>query len=388
MIYVRRWMEDPRMIDRRTLIKGGLLATTAAGCGAAGAGNSLPPLPVRRIATEEGFNIPEVARATARLLPGLAAKEPGEAAVFGVDRPRSGDEAPPPWLRQLGDIGAGRIADMDAAGIAMQVLLLSSPGVQMFEAGEARELSQLANDRLADAIGKFPGRFAGLAAIPPQDPAFAARELERAVNRLGLNGAIINSHTGGHYLDEAPYRPILEAAAALEAPIYIHPRAPSPQMVGPYLDYAMVGAIWGYAVEVSAHALRLIFSGVFDALPSLRIVIGHMGEGIPFFLDRIDTHYADGAGRARGSKPLSRRPSEIFRDHFTITTSGMNWGPALRLALETLGPERVMFAADYPFENARTAVERIDALRLEPGTLAAFYHRNAERVFRIKAGGR
>jgi 5-carboxyvanillate decarboxylase len=369
------------MFDRRTLITGGLLAGVTsvrvdAGTAPAASG-------VRRIATEEGFNIPEVARATSRLLPGLVSREPGEAAVFGVDRPHPPNEAPPPWLHQLSDIGAGRIADMDAAGIAMQVLLLSSPGVQMFEAGEARELSQLANDRLAETIRKYPTRFAGLAVLPPQDPAFAARELERAVKKLGLNGAIINSHTQGHYLDEAPYRPILEAAASLEAPIYIHPRAPSPQMVAPYLDYAMVGAIWGYAVEVSAHALRLIFSGIFDQLPKLQIVIGHMGEGIPFFLDRLDTHYAAGGGRARDSKPLSRRPSEIFREHFTITTSGMNWGPALHLALETLGPDRVMFAADYPFESAPTAVARIDALGLDPKTLGSFYHRNAERVFRI-----
>jgi 5-carboxyvanillate decarboxylase len=368
------------MIDRRAVIKSGLLVGAAAAWGVRADGAAAPRV-IRRIATEEGFNIPEVARATARIVPGLAAREPGEAAVFGVDRPHSQDEGPPPWLHQLSDIDAGRIADMDAAGIAKQVMLLSSPGVQMFEAGEARELSHFANDRLADAIRKHPDRFAGLAALPPQDPAFAARELERAVKTLGLSGAIINSHTRGHYLDEVPYRPILEAAAALDVPIYIHPRAPSPQMIGPYLDYEMVGAIWGYAVETSAHALRLIFNGVFDELPKLRIVIGHMGEGIPFFLDRIDTHYAAGAGRRPGAKPLSRRPSEIFRDHFTITTSGMNWGPALRLALETLGPDRVMFAADYPFENAPAAVARIEALGLDPHTLASFYHRNAERVF-------
>jgi 2,3-dihydroxybenzoate decarboxylase len=372
------------MIDRRAVIQAGLLAGAAWGIRADGAA-SRPSL--RRIATEEGFNIPEVAQATARILPGIGAREPGEAAIFGVDRPRSGDEGPPPWLHQLSDIGAGRIADMDGAGIDMQVLLLSSPGLQMLDAGEARDLAQLANDRLADAIRKHPARFAGLAAIPPQDPAFAARELERAVKSLRLNGGIINSHTGGHYLDEAPYRPILEAAASLQVPIYIHPRAPSPQMVGPYLEYGMVGAIWGYAAETSVHALRLIFSGVFDQLPRLRFVIGHMGEGIPFFLDRIDTHYAAGGGRRFGSKPLSRPPSQIFRDHFTITTSGMNWGPALRLALETLGADRIMFAADYPFENARTAVARIDALGLDQNTLASFYHRNAQRVFGLANPG-
>ena len=207
------------MMDRRAVIKGGLLAGAAAAWGVRTDGAAQTP-GTRRIATEEGFNIPEVASATARILPGIVAREPGEAAVFGVDRPRSGDEGPPPWLHQLSDIGAGRIADMDGAGIAMQVMLLSSPGVQMFEAGEARDLSKLANDRLAVAIRNYPQRFAGLAAIPPQDPAFAAQELERAVKSLGLSGALINSHTFGHYLDEAPYRPILEAAAALKVPIY------------------------------------------------------------------------------------------------------------------------------------------------------------------------
>ena len=137
------------MIDRRAVIKGGLLAGAAAAWGVRADGAASTP-GMRRIATEEGFNIPEVARATARVLPGIVAREPGEAAIFGVDRPRSGDEGPPPWLHQLSDIGAGRIADMDSAGIAMQVLLLSSPGVQLFEAGEARDLSRLANDRLAD----------------------------------------------------------------------------------------------------------------------------------------------------------------------------------------------------------------------------------------------
>src|SRR5262245_40860136 len=170
------------MFDRRTLISGGLLAGVTSA--SVDAGTAPAASGVRRIATEEGFNIPEVARATARILPGIASREPGEAAVFGVDRPRPGNEPPPPWLKQLSDIGEGRIADMDAAGIAMQVLLLSSPGVQMFEAGEARELSQLANDRLAETIRKYPTRFAGLAALPPQDPAFAARELERAVKKL------------------------------------------------------------------------------------------------------------------------------------------------------------------------------------------------------------
>ena len=337
----------------------------------------------RRIAVEEGFTLPEVWTAARRVLGGPLSEEPGEAFVFGLTAPapRSGPAGPPPWLAVLTDLGELRLADMDAAGIDMQLLLLASPGVQMFEAGEARELSMLANDRLASAIARHPTRLAGLAAIPPQDPAFAAAELQRAVRTLGLRGAVINSHTGGEYLDAERFEPILDAAERLDVPIYIHPRAPSPAMVAPYLEHGLVGAIWGYAAEVGLHALRLIFGGTLDRHPRLRLVIGHMGEGIPFFLDRIDTHHGYGGGWGRRSRPLQRRPSEYFREHFCVTTSGMNWAPALRLAIDTLGIERVLFAADYPFEDAKAAVERISAFPLSDSERAAIEADNARRVF-------
>jgi 2,3-dihydroxybenzoate decarboxylase len=276
-----------------------------------------------------------------------------------------------------------RLADMDAAGIDQQLLMLSSPGVQIFEPAEAVALARLANDRLAEAIARHPRRFAGLAAFAPQDPGAAARELERAVTRLGLKGGIVNSHTFGEYLDAPRYDPIFAAAEGLDVPIYVHPRAPSPQLVGGYLDHNLVGAIWGYAVETGLHALRLIFGGVFDRHPRLRIVIGHMGEGIPFFLDRIDTHHATGGGFGPRSARLKRRPSEYFREHFVVTTSGMNWEPALQMTLQVLGPERVLFAADYPFEDAALAVRRFDAMSLDPETRAMIAHRNAQRVFRL-----
>ncbi len=339
--------------------------------------------PARRIAVEEGFTLPEVWTAARRVLGGRLDEEPGEAFVFGLTAPapRSGRAGPPPWLPVLTDLGDLRLADMDATGIDMQLLLLASPGVQMFDAGEARELSMLANDRLASAVTRHPTRFAGLAAIPPQDPVFAAAELERAVRTLGLRGAVINSHTGGEYLDAERFEPILDAAERLDVPIYIHPRAPSPAMVAPYLDHGLVGAIWGYAAEVGLHALRLIFGGTLDRHPRLRLVIGHMGEGIPFFLDRIDTHHGYGGGWGRRSRPLQRRPSEYFREHFCVTTSGMNWAPALRLAIDTLGIERVLFAADYPFEDAKAAVERISAFPLSDSERAAIEADNARRVF-------
>ncbi len=339
--------------------------------------------PARRIAVEEGFTLPEVWTAAQRVLGGRLGEEPGEAFVFGLTAPppRSGRAGPPPWLTVLTDLDVRRLADMDATGIDMQLLLLASPGVQIFDPGEARELSVLVNDRLASAVARHPTRFAGLAAIPPQEPLFAAAELERAVRTLGLRGAVINSHTGGEYLDAERFEPILDAAERLDVPIYIHPRAPAPAMVAPYLDQGLVGAIWGYAAEVGLHALRLIFSGTLDRHPRLRLVIGHMGEGIPFFLDRIDTHHGYGGGWGHRSRALQRRPSEYFREQFCITTSGMNWAPALRLAIDTLGVERVLFAADYPFEDAKAAVERISAFPLSDADRAAIEADNARRVF-------
>lgn len=372
-------------IDRRKFLQRAVATGVAAGAVSA-APESVEAAPGGRreiIATEEGFTIPEVAAATRRRMSERIVQEPGEAFIQGFTSPPS-DAGPPPWLRTIADLDGLRLADMDRAGVAKHLLLLMSPGVQIFDAGEARELSTLVNDRATAAIRRHPTRFAALAAIPPQDPKFAADELERAVTKLGHSGAVINSHTAGEYLDLPKYEPILATAEKLDVPIYIHPRAPSPQTVMPYLDQGLPGAIWGYAVEVSLHALRLIFAGTFERFPKLRIVIGHMGEGIPYFLDRLDTHYAYGGGRGKGSQvPLKRKPSEYFLDRFVITTSGMNWEPAFKQAVEALGIDRVLFAADYPFEDQDAAVKRIDAFRLSAADRAKFEHGNAKRVFRL-----
>lgn len=373
-------------IDRRSFLQAAVATGVASTATVGGSDSAEAAVPARReiIATEEGFNVPEVAAATRRLMPTRLAQEPGEAFIFGYTAPPAPGSGPPAWMRTITDLDALRLADMDRSGVAKQLLLLSSPGVQIFEAGEARELSTLVNDRAADAIRRHPTRFAALAAIPPQDPKFAADELTRAVTKLGLSGAVINSHTGGEYLDLPKFEPILATAEQLDVPIYIHPRAPSPQTVMPYLDHGLPGAIWGYAVEVSLHALRLIFAGTFERFPKLRIVIGHMGEGIPFFLDRLDTHYAYGGGRGAGTqRPLRRKPSEYFLDRFVITTSGMNWEPSFRQAVEVMGIDRVLFAADYPFENQDDAVQRITAFRLSAADRAKFEYGNAKRVFRL-----
>ena len=189
------------------------------------------------------------------------------------------------------DIGSSRIAHMDRVGISVQVLSMSSPEVQVFDASLANRLASEANDALANGVRRYTDRFAGLGAFVPQDPAAAAaaaaREIER-IRSMGLKGLVINSHTFGEYLDLPKYRPIFEAAQAANLPIYLHPREPGPGLVAPYLDYGLYFAGWGFAIVFGLHAMRLIISGTYRRFPRLNITFGHMGEGIPFWLQRID----------------------------------------------------------------------------------------------------
>lgn len=359
-------------LDRRTFLAAG--AATAA----AGAAGAAPDTGIRRIATEESFNIPEIAAATRRfMMAGGAAREPGFAAlVAGFDPVRGGG-----WIAEALDLGEKRRAAMTAARIDMQLLLLSAPGVQMFETGEARDLAALANDRSAALQKSDPRRYAALAAIAPQDPIGAARELERAVRTLGLKGALINSHTHGEYLDDRKFWPIFEAAQALDVPIYIHPRDPSPGMLEPYKAHALVGPIWGFAAETGLHALRLIMAGVFDAFPRLRIALGHLGEGLPFFIDRIDIRYAMDGSPMRTT--LKQRPSDYLKRNFILTTSGMNYAPSVRQAIAVMGADKVLFAADWPYEDAVAATAAFDAIPMSPRERRMLYQTNAERAFRL-----
>ncbi|MBO0693478.1 MAG: amidohydrolase family protein, partial [Acidimicrobiaceae bacterium] len=215
------------------------------------------PGPARRVATEEAFSIPEVARALGEVAKGTSTSL--DVRLIHAFYGPGGS----PMLERLLDIGEGRLSDMDANGVAMHLLSLTSPGVQMFDADTATELAALANDRLAEAISRHPSRFAGLASFAPQSPKRAVAEMERAINQLGLNGFIVNSHTFNEYLDEPKYWPILEAAEALGGCIYIHPRGPSDGMAAPFRDYGMEFGIWGFGIETGTHAVRLILSGVF-----------------------------------------------------------------------------------------------------------------------------
>jgi 2,3-dihydroxybenzoate decarboxylase/5-carboxyvanillate decarboxylase len=286
-------------------------------------------------------------------------------------------------LPRLLDLEKERLRDMDENGVAMHLLSLTAPGVQMFDADTATELAALANDKLAVVVKKYPTRFAGLASFAPQSPKRAAKEMERAMTKLKLNGFIVNSHTNNEYFDYPKFFPILEAAEALDACIYIHPRAASDLMAAPFRDYGLDSAQWGYGIEVSTHAVRMMVSGVFDRFPKLKICIGHMGEAVQFWLWRLD--YMNRNAQNRGSAPKTKlTPSEYFKRNFVITTSGQESHLALDFSIKALGIDNVLWAIDYPYQPSAPAVAFMDSAPVSAAEREKLYHGNAERIFHIK----
>jgi 5-carboxyvanillate decarboxylase len=354
---------------RRTFLKNAALASSALAVSKTVSAQDADSTGFLRIATEETFSIPEVIDAMTDLVSREPDREPGLAPPSYVG---------PDTTRALLDLGPGRIAAMDAARIDKEVLSMWSPGVQVLDAEPATELARLANDRLAEAIRRYPDRLAGLTAVAPQNPDAAAQEIERGVSSLGLNGVIINSHTNGEHLDDPKFWPIFESAQALDTPIYLHPRTPPATMYQAYADFSMGGALWGYAMETSMHVVRLILSGVFDEFPRLRIVLGHMGEGLPFWLNRIDT-----VASRPGMLNMQRAPSEYFRDNFVITTSAMFWDPLLTFCISVLGADKVLFGIDSPFAPSAAATDWMDAAPISASDRKAIYQDNAERVFSL-----
>ena len=334
----------------------------------------------RKIATEEAWSIPEVAKELQNI-----SRYPGSSADLALMRgvydnePGYGNMR---FLDGLLDVEQMRLSEMDKHGVDMAVLALTAPGVQMFDADTAHELATLANDRLAEVIARHPTRFVGLASMAPHAPKRGAKEMERAINELKFNGFMINSHTNNEYLDNPKYWPLLEAAEALDRPIYIHPRAASDLMSGPLRDYGMDSAMWGYGVEVGTHAVRMMAGGVFDQFPKLKIIIGHMGEAVHFWLWRINfmNSRAQAIGRAKKTK-LSM--SEYFHNNFAITTSGVEDPIALDYSIRKLGVDNVMWAIDYPYQPTEPAVAFMDAAPLSDEDKAKVYGGNAERIFRI-----
>jgi 5-carboxyvanillate decarboxylase len=338
----------------------------------------------QRIAVEEAFAPPEILNRYRVLLEDNTCNDPGFQSLCGF---YLGNPTPriTEVISRMTDLGALRLRDMDQTGIARQILSLTSPGVQVFDAPTAVALARSSNDFMVDAIRKHPARFSGLAALAPQDPSAAAKELERAVTSLGLKGAIINSHTQGEYLDDPKFWPIFEAAEALDVPVYIHPNTPPAAMIAPFLERGLDGAIFGFAVETGLHILRIILSGVFDRFPALRIVIGHLGEGLPYWLFRIDFMHERmvSANRYAGVRKLQRKPSDYIRDNLYVTTSGMAWEPPILYAQSVLGVDRVLYAMDYPYQFVPEEVAVTDNLPISEADKMKLYQSNAEKVFNL-----
>jgi 5-carboxyvanillate decarboxylase len=336
----------------------------------------------QRIATEEAFAPPEILDYYRALLKNRSYNDPGFESLCGFYL-----ENPSPRITEvvarMTDLGELRLRDMDQTGIARQVLSLTAPGVQVFDASTAVALARMSNDFMVDAIRKHPDRFSGLAAIAPQDPSAAAKELGRGVLSLGLKGAIINSHTHGEYLDDSKFWPIFEAAEALDVPVYIHPNTPSPAMIAPFLERGLDGAIFGFAVETGLHILRIIVSGVFDRFPRLKVVIGHLGEGLPYWLFRIDFMHNRmvTANRYASVQKLQRKPSDYVRENIYVTTSGMAWEPPILYAQSVLGVDRVLYAMDYPYQFVPDEVAVTDNLPISEADKKKLYQSNAEKVF-------
>jgi len=321
---------------------------------------------MRTIALEEHFVTPE--------LTGYSA------ATATVAQPGVWAEA----LRRLVDLTEERLPTMDASGIDVAVLSLNAPGIQA-ESDPARAAREAyaVNDFLAEVIANNPTRFRGFAALPLQDPAAAAGELERAVTQLGLCGALVNAHTQGTYLDDKSLRRVWELAEGLDVPLYLHPAngvdtahvlSGHPELTGP---------MWSWGLDTSTHALRLIFGGVFDDFPNAKLLLGHMGEGLPYTLWRLDSrwkfHNHHGIELKRGN------PSEYLRENVYITTSGVCSPAPLLCALLALGPEHILFGTDYPFETMDEATSFLATAPLSEADRAKISHLNAESLLHIEA---
>jgi len=283
---------------------------------------------------------------------------------------------------RLYDLGALRIKEMDEVGIDVQVLSHGAPSTQKLPIEIAAKITAQVNDRLAKVCAANPNRFAAFAALPTVDPMAAADELERAVSELGFKGAMLHGMSNGEFIDHKKYWPIYERAEKLDVPIYLHPAMPHPQVTEIYYqDYAkdfplVVRPGWGYTVEVATQAIRLVLSGVFEAHPNLKIMLGHLGETLPYLVWRIDDSL-----KYPGQKPLSFR--DIFCKNFYVTTSGFFSNPALLCCMMEMGIDRILFAIDWPFVMNRPGVEWMKEVPLCDEDKVKILSGNAKRLLRM-----
>jgi uncharacterized protein len=287
-------------------------------------------------------------------------------------------------LERLSEVGEKRVAEMDAAGIDMQVLSLTSPGTEQIEGPDAITLASEANDFLAGSVKKYPARFAGFAALPTGYPDKAAEELDRMVRQNGFKGAVINGHHRGRYLDDRFFWPIFKCAEGLNVPIYLHPTPPpKPVIEASYSGFSRIvtellaGPGWGWHIETAIHVIRLILGGVFDQYPRLQIVIGHMGEALPFMLQRLDAMPTAMTGLAR---PISY----YLRENVHYTFSGFNFLPTFLDLMLQVGVDRIMFSADHPYASMEEARAFLNRLPVSTADRERIAHRNAECLLGIK----
>lgn len=284
-------------------------------------------------------------------------------------------------VEPISDLGDGRIAAMDDAGVDLAVLSLAAPGVEQLDGPEAVRLARDCNDELAAAVERYPGWLAGFATVPISAPEQAASELERAVLQHGFPGAVINGHSQGRYLDDPFFEPVLDRAATLNVPIYLHPTIPPAGVIessyagfADHVTFALATVGWGWHINTATHVLRMILGGVFDRHPSLQMIIGHMGEATSFMLPRFDATL----------KPeltgLQRPVSYYLRNNFHYTFANLNDEATYANLVAQVGIDRVAFSADYPFGSMRAAHAFLDALPLTDDERASISHRNAEQL--------
>jgi len=362
-----------------------LLSATDTSRSSGGNDKQLTKVPYKRIACEEAFITPDLAQVLWNLVTNDPPDNPGFVSMW------QGIGANERFMSKMLDLGAGRILDMDSVGIDKQVLMVTAPGVQVFDAATGTALARSVNDQLSEACRKYPDRFIGMATIAPQDPQRAAQELERGMLHLGFRGAVINSHTNGEYLDLPKYWDIFAAAESLQAPIYIHPVPPPQPLIGPYLARGLEGPLAGFSSEVYLHTLAIITAGVFDHFPGLKIIIGHLGEGLPYLMYRLDymQHHAARPGlrgQENGTR-LKKKISDYMKENIYITTSGMAWPPAIMFAQSVLGVDRVLYAMDYPYQFDIEEVIATDKIPISADHKNKLYQLNAEKVYSLITSG-
>ncbi len=336
-----------------------------------------------RIATEEAFATSEQIDAYLKLVKeGRADK--ATTSLWGFYGTSLSERSQ--WIRdRLVDLDDARLKSMDETGVDIAILSMTSPGGQVFEADEAKHLVRNANDVLKAACDRYPTRYYGMISIVPQDPAWSVEEIVRGKKELNFRGVMVNSHTQGHYLDEPQFDPILRACAENDLPLYIHPQSPPDAMIAGMVEAGLDGAIFGFGVETGYHLLRLLTTGVFDRYPSLTVCVGHGGEAIPNWLFRINYMHQAGVRSQRYErlKPLKHDMFHYMRNNVMVTTSGMACPHAIKLCIDQLGEDRVMYAMDYPYEYVADEVRTHDNLAIPFEQKKKLMQTNAERVFKL-----